>query len=116
MLRGRFATCLGLLALAVALSACGGTTGDVRADPVAGSRVAEAVEPGCARCHTLAAAGWEGTIGPNLDFLRPGFGRTLSAIRRGPGMMPSYDGRLSTREARDLAAYVSDVAARGGPG
>lgn len=120
MLRGRPWSTVAVLALAgasAAASGCGDDTpGAVRGDPVAGSRVAEAVEPACARCHSLAAAGWEGTIGPPLDQLRPGFAQTLAAIERGPGMMPSYGDELSTRQARDLAAYVSELAVRGGPG
>ena len=41
----------------------------------------DAAEPGCGRCHTLADAEAEGTIGPNLDFLRPGYQQVLDAVR-----------------------------------
>ena len=46
------------------------TTGPtVQGDPVAGKKVF--LTAGCTACHTLKAAGSTGTVGPNLDQLKP---------------------------------------------
>ena len=68
--------------LAAIAAGCGGEDVRGRGDPVAGKVVfTDAAEPGCGRCHTLADAEAEGTIGPNLDFLRPGYQQVLDAVR-----------------------------------
>jgi sulfite dehydrogenase len=66
-----------------------------------------AAMPACAVCHTLAAAGSEGAIGPVLDELRPDAGRVARALRSGVGQMPSYRDKLSEAEIEALAAYVA---------
>ena len=57
------------LALAAVAAGCGGT-GSSHADLVNGKKLFIAK---CGGCHTLAAAGTQGTVGPNLDdsFARP---------------------------------------------
>ncbi len=108
---GRAVRALVLPALLVG-TGCGGGEEPV-GDPVAGKRIAvEVAEPSCGRCHTLADAEFEGTVAPDLDELRPGYQRVLDALRRGPGVMPSYDDQLSDRELHDVAAYVSGAASR----
>jgi mono/diheme cytochrome c family protein len=77
----------------------------------------------CGACHTLAAAGTDGVIGPNLDELlappsasppdpatiKP---RVLSAINNGvAGRMPK--GVLSGQQAEQVATFVSQVAGQG---
>jgi mono/diheme cytochrome c family protein len=59
----------------------------------------------CGGCHTLKAAGTTGTVGPNLDDLKPDKATVLNAIKTGPGAMPSdlYTGA----EAEAVADYVS---------
>lgn len=103
---------LAAAAPALVASGCGGEEARGRGDPVAGRQVfTEAAEPACGRCHTLADADAEGTIGPSLDFLRPGYEQVLNAVREGPGLMPAYDDALGEDELHDLAAYVSGAAA-----
>lgn len=65
------------------------------------------VQPACAACHTLAAAGSEGQIGPVLDELRPDAARVLRALRSGIGIMPSFSDRLSEQDLRALASFVA---------
>jgi len=62
----------------------------------------------CGGCHTLAAAGTSGRVGPNLDDLRPAVDRVLAAIKAGPGVMPEelYDGA----DARAVAEFVAGSA------
>jgi mono/diheme cytochrome c family protein len=77
----------------------------------------------CGACHTLAKAGTDGVVGPNLDDLlappsasapdpatiKP---RVLSAIQNGvAGRMPK--GVLSGQQADQVASFVSQVAGQG---
>ena len=117
---GLFAVCFAVLIPAWAISREGGE----EASP-------EAVEPelqegkelfaiNCGACHTLAKAGTDGVVGPNLDELlappspsppdpstiEP---RVLDAIENGrEGRMPA--GILSGEQAQTVAEFVSQVA------
>jgi mono/diheme cytochrome c family protein len=77
----------------------------------------------CGACHTLAAAGTDGVIGPNLDELlappsasapdpatvKP---RVLAAINGGlGGRMPK--GVVTGQQADEVATFVSQVAGQG---
>lgn len=68
----------------------------------------KATTPACAVCHTLADAGAAGTIGPNLDELKPDANRVEQAVRNGIGVMPAFDA-LSDADVQALAQYVSGV-------
>jgi mono/diheme cytochrome c family protein len=69
---------------------------------------------GCAGCHTLAAAGSTGTVGPNLDQL--GAKLTLAIVARqvtnGGVTMPSFKDKLSAAQIQAVAKYVSSVAGK----
>jgi mono/diheme cytochrome c family protein len=62
---------------------------------------------GCGGCHTLRAANATGTRGPNLDVDRPDFTRVVDCVTTGPGDMPTFIGRLSGTEIRDVAKFVA---------
>lgn len=66
----------------------------------------------CGTCHTLAAAGTVGRVGPNLDSLRPPVALVLDAIAngraRGQGQMPA--GLYSGSDATSVAKFVAAVA------
>jgi cytochrome c553 len=67
----------------------------------------------CGTCHTLADAGTSGTIGPNLDELKPEKARVENAIKNGgagTGAMPANI--VSGQEATAVAEYVSSVAGK----
>ena len=70
----------------------------------------------CAGCHTLADANAGGTVGPNLDDLRPDDATVERKVTEGGGGMPAFGGRLSREEIASVAAYVSSVAGSGGGG
>lgn len=72
-----------------------------------GKALFTSVQPACAVCHTLQAAGSEGQVGPVLDEIKPDAARVLRALRSGLGVMPSYAERLSERDMRALAQFVS---------
>ena len=51
----------------------------------------------CASCHTLAAAGTHGTIGPNLDQLKPSETIVQHQVEVGGGVMPAFRGHAHRR-------------------
>ncbi len=61
---------------------------------------------GCGSCHVLADAGASGTVGPNLDDVKPTAEKAYVQIRDGGGGMPPYQGQLSEQEIADVTAYV----------
>lgn len=65
---------------------------------------------GCGSCHTLAAAGTNGTIGPNLDEAKPSKELAVDRVTNGQGAMPSFKGQLSEEEIDAVAEYVSSSA------
>lgn len=68
-----------------------------------------ASDPRCGSCHTLAEAGATGTLGPNLDELKPDVPRVVAAVMQGVGIMRAQE-HLSEEEVQALARYVSQVA------
>jgi len=68
-------------------------------------------EMGCGLCHTLAAAGAEGQIGPSFDD-NPNLSEDLiiSRVTSGQGAMPSFSGQLSDEEIEAIAAYLLEAA------
>ena len=60
----------------------------------------------CGVCHILQAAGSDGLIGPNLDQLKPKLEKVISTVTNGIGVMPSFEGILSTDEINSVAHYV----------
>jgi mono/diheme cytochrome c family protein len=110
--RPLFATLAALIALA---AGCGGNGGSSAASHHKATGAQVFALAGCGDCHTLAAAGSKGTIGPNLDQLRPGRGRVVDQVVQGGGGMPSFAGSLSRDEIDVVAEYVADSAGAGLP-
>jgi mono/diheme cytochrome c family protein len=63
---------------------------------------------GCGNCHTLAAANSTGTIGPNLDTLKPDYRAVTAQVTNGGAQMPPFKSSLSSQQIADVAAYVVD--------
>ena len=61
----------------------------------------------CSSCHTLAEAGSNAPIGPNLNEIRPDKMRVINAVTNGIGVMPPYEGELTPEEIESVAYYVS---------
>jgi mono/diheme cytochrome c family protein len=64
----------------------------------------------CGTCHTLEAAGTEGSIGPNLDEAQVDEQDVIDKIAEGPGPMPSN--LVTGKDAEAVAKFV----ASSGPG
>jgi len=73
-------------------------------DPVAGKAVFES--SGCKACHTLAAADATGTVGPNLDTLKPPLTAVVTQVLNGGGGMPPFKNQLTAKQVADVAAFV----------
>ena len=81
------------------------TTGPtVQGDPVAGKQVFETA--GCKSCHTLKAAGATGTVGPDLDQLKPAEAIVVHQVTNGGGVMPSFKTQLTAKQIQDVASFV----------
>ncbi len=83
-------------------TAAGG--GAVQGNPAAGKAVFASA--GCTGCHTLKAAGSTGTVGPNLDQLKPPYAKILAQVEHGGKIMPPFQGQLSATQIQDVAAFV----------
>jgi len=64
----------------------------------------------CAACHSLADAGSNAMVGPNLNEIRPDIQRIIMAVRNGIGVMPAMEGILSDQEIDAVSHYVSIAA------
>ena len=67
---------------------------------------------GCSGCHTLAAAGSSGTVGPNLDQAKPSKQLAIDRVTNGRGGMPSFKGQLSEAQIEAVATFVSENAGK----
>jgi cbb3-type cytochrome c oxidase subunit III len=66
----------------------------------------------CAGCHTLKAAGASGTVGPNLDQLKPSEARAERQVTNGGAVMPAFKGKLSPAQIKAVAAFVASNAGK----
>ena len=62
----------------------------------------------CATCHALSDAGSNADIGPNLNLIKPDLGRVVMAVTNGIGVMPAYEGILTSEEIEAVSFYVSE--------
>jgi mono/diheme cytochrome c family protein len=90
-------------------TAAGGSGSAVAASIKAGMTVFDST---CASCHTLAAAGSTGTVGPNLDQLKPSAALVTHQVINGGGGMPAFGSSLSKAQIASVALFVSSVAGK----
>jgi mono/diheme cytochrome c family protein len=64
----------------------------------------------CAGCHTLAAAGASGQVGPNLDELKPDEQTVATQVTNGGGGMPAFKDQLSEEQITAVAQFVAQNA------
>jgi len=79
-------------------------------DAAAGKKIFESA--GCTGCHTLAAVGATGKVGPNLDQAKPDYRLATARVTLGKGVMPSFKSQLTAQQIADVATFV--VKATGG--
>jgi mono/diheme cytochrome c family protein len=84
------------------------TTGGTTTGATAGAAEAKSLfTANCAACHTFAAAGASGTVGPNLDQSTLDAAAIEQQIRRGGGGMPPFEGTLSEAQIKALAQWIA---------
>jgi cbb3-type cytochrome c oxidase subunit III len=66
----------------------------------------------CASCHTLKAAASSGTVGPNLDQLKPSQAVVTRQVTNGGAVMPAFKGILSQAQIDAVAKFVSSNAGK----
>ena len=76
----------------------------LKGDPAAGAAIFKSA--GCTGCHTLAAAHATGTVGPNLDQLKPDYRHVTAQVTNGGAQMPPFKSSLSAQKIADVSAYV----------
>lgn len=88
-------------------------TGHAGESPAAGNAQAgeQVFADNCSGCHGLNGTGANG--GPTLVRANDR-AAVLEQIRNGGGGMPAFEGTLSDKEIRDVAAYVTEEIAQGG--
>ena len=69
----------------------------------------------CEMCHTFAAAGSNGDIGPDLDISTLTAEQVEAQVRDGTGTMPAFRDSLTDDEIDAVVAFVVDNR-RGPPG
>lgn len=82
-----------------------GSGGGISPDEKDGMAVFAAA--GCGGCHTLAAAGASGAVGPNLDDARPSKELVVDRVTNGRGGMPAFSDQLTADQIDAVAAFVS---------
>src|SRR3981081_3817785 len=94
-------------ALVFLLTACGGggKSAASSANKLPGAKVFASA--GCSGCHTLSAANAKGTVGPNLDQLKPDSQKVSRQVRNGGVGMPSFSKKLSAAQIQQVADFVS---------
>ena len=76
----------------------------LKGDPAKGKAVFAST--GCGSCHTLAASHATGTVGPDLDQLKPDYRTVTGQVTLGGATMPAFKSQLSAQQIADVAAYV----------
>jgi len=99
-----------LLGLAVlVLAGCSGkgdSSSSSATSSLPGAKVFDSA--GCGGCHTLEAAKSKGTVGPNLDQLRPDHNTVARQVRNGGVGMPSFAKKLTEVQISQVAEFVSE--------
>ena len=89
------------------VAGCGGSDEDNSTPPASAGGGEQLFKDNCSSCHTLAAAGASGKVGPDLDQLRPGPDLVTSQVNTGGGAMPAFKGKLTDDQIKQIADYVS---------
>jgi cbb3-type cytochrome c oxidase subunit III len=98
--------------VAAFVAANAGVQGFVVAKAISGTNGKSIFQAKCASCHTLKDAGTTGTVGPNLDQLKPPFSIVQNQVIHGGAVMPAFKGVLTDAQIKAVAKYVSSVAGK----
>ena len=94
--------------IAVYVGAVAGT-GVTTEQPMDGKSIFAA---NCGSCHSLADAGTNGAVGPNLDEARPPKALVVDRVTNGQGAMPAFKDSLDPQQIEAVADYVATAAGK----
>jgi mono/diheme cytochrome c family protein len=97
---------IGALAASAAVAGCGSST-PLPSGAGAGDGKAIFVDS-CGGCHTLEAAGTDGSNGPELTNIGLTWGEVSKQVYKGGGGMPSFDGELTDQQITAVSKFVDD--------
>jgi cbb3-type cytochrome c oxidase subunit III len=98
--------------VAAYVASVAGTGGPAGSPTNVGTNGAAIFKANCASCHTLAAAGATGTVGPDLDQLKPAMALVVHQVTNGGAIMPAFKGKLTPAQIQAVAKYVSSSAGK----
>jgi cbb3-type cytochrome c oxidase subunit III len=98
--------------VAAFVAANAGTQGFTQQVALTGTNGKAIFKAKCGGCHTLKDAGTTGTVGPNLDQLKPAFARVQTQVIHGGAVMPAFKGVLTDAQITAVAKYVSSAAGK----
>ena len=98
--------------VAAFVAANAGTQGFTQQIALTGTNGKAIFKAKCGGCHTLADAGTTGTVGPNLDQLKPALARVHRQVVNGGAIMPAFKCVLTDAQITAVAKYVSSVAGK----
>ena len=99
--------------VAAYVAAVAGQGGVITAPPAQVGNNGKAIfSANCASCHTLKAAGSTGTVGPNLDQLKPSDAIVQHQVMNGGAVMPAFKGTLTPAQIAAVAKFVSSSAGK----
>jgi cbb3-type cytochrome c oxidase subunit III len=98
--------------VAAYVAANAGVQGFAEAQAISGTNGKLIFQKKCASCHTLKDAGATGTIGPNLDQLKPAFAVAQKQVTNGGQVMPAFRNVLTKAQIDAVARYVAEHAGK----
>jgi len=98
--------------VAAFVAANAGKQGFVQPQAVTGTNGKQIFVLKCGGCHTLKDAGTSGTVGPNLDALKPSFPIAKNQVIHGGAAMPAFKGVLTDAQIEAVAKYVASRAGK----
>ena len=97
---------VGALAASATVAGCGSSTPTATGDkPGDGKAI---FVDSCGGCHTLEAAGTNGSNGPELTNIGLTWGEVSKQVYKGGGGMPSFEGDLTDKQITAVSKFVDD--------
>ncbi len=93
---------------ALAAGAAVGASRPTKAQMLAGKKVYASA--GCGKCHALKSAHSTGSVGPNLNNIKPPMSKIVNQVTNGGRFMPPFGqsagGSLTATQIKNVSAFV----------